>query len=303
MNTIGFHNNEQIFKIGWKAGAYMCKRKEFDSFLMNAVKNGTNTKIIEGLKVNYFKRNSESIIVGNNEKGACFETKLLIGSDGAQSFIAKNNVSKRQKKETSVALRSYVTDVNNIKQDTNEIYTHKDYVPGYFWIFPLSDNTANIGFGTTKNNIRKNKLNLIKCMNDMIKDSDIISSKIANSKFDKIYAGIIPVRTTKYPVSGNRYLLTGDAALLADPISGGGIENAILSGIIAAKNAKEAFLANNFTSSYLKKYDKELLKKIGINYCFRSSFIKLCARHPDIFTLTIRLTRLLNINKIISTRF
>ena len=304
MKTKGFHNEKMFFHIGWKSGAYICKRKEFDNFLLNSVKSRTNIEVLEDFKVDHFKRNSNSIIVGNKEKDIFFETKLVIGGDGARSSIAKHTGHRKHKRDMYVALRSYVTNVNEISHDTNEVYTHKRLMPGpgYFWIFPLSDNSANIGYGTTTSNIKKNKLNLKKYMNDLIKKSDIISNKLNNGNFDKIYSGIIPIRTSRSAISGERYMLIGDAASLVDPISGGGIENAILSGIIAAKTIKEAFIVNNFTRSYLKTYDKELYRKIGINYYLRTSFIKLCTKLPGIYSMTIKLARLFNINKLISTR-
>jgi flavin-dependent dehydrogenase len=77
----------------------------------------------------------------------------------------------------------------------------------------------------------------------------------------------------------NNVLLTGDAAGFVDPLSGGGIELAMISGEKAAKVAAEAVQANDFSEKFLSRYVDEcsfiynFIKKMQRDYkIFRTAF-------------------------------
>jgi len=67
----------------------------------------------------------------------------------------------------------------------------------------------------------------------------------------------IPIYTQREAISTKRTLLTGDAAGLADPLSGEGIRFAIKSGRLAAES---------ILSEHPERYAKALYRSIGINH-------------------------------------
>jgi flavin-dependent dehydrogenase len=73
----------------------------------------------------------------------------------------------------------------------------------------------------------------------------------------------LPLGSKTGIISGNSFILTGDAASLIDPISGDGIGNAMLSGMLAAEQTMKCFKQNNYTDSFMKQYDNELMKILG----------------------------------------
>ena len=66
----------------------------------------------------------------------------------------------------------------------------------------------------------------------------------------------------KKPVSGERFLLTGDAASLVDPLTGEGMPNAFRSGEIAANQIRVCFETQRFSAKYLKAFDKALYNEL-----------------------------------------
>jgi digeranylgeranylglycerophospholipid reductase len=56
-------------------------------------------------------------------------------------------------------------------------------------------------------------------------------------------------------------MLVGDSARLIDPITGGGIANACISGKDAAEVAYEAIQSGNTSKEFLQKYDKIIKEK------------------------------------------
>jgi len=63
---------------------------------------------------------------------------------------------------------------------------------------------------------------------------------------DNIKGFPLPFCTHKRTISGNRFMLCGDAASLIDPLSGHGIDNAMWSGIFAARQAMMCFKSFDF---------------------------------------------------------
>jgi flavin-dependent dehydrogenase len=75
-------------------------------------------------------------------------------------------------------------------------------------------------------------------------------------------------------------LLTGDAASVANPISGEGIGPGIVTGKYAALVAIEAVRENNFSAEYLTKYDKIIHQKITDAYEIHIRIFDWFIKHP-----------------------
>ena len=79
---------------------------------------------------------------------------------------------------------------------------------------------------------------------------------------DDIQGYGLPLGSKKRTLSGNRFLLLGDAAGLIDPFTGEGIANAIRSGRVAAAHVQKAFDQNKFDAAFNTLYDKEIYNKM-----------------------------------------
>lgn len=100
---------------------------------------------------------------------------------------------------------------------------------GYGWIFPKSDNVANVGLGWFGK--RKQGLRL----------KDALDAFLAKEGLDRYIvvkrgSGLIPIQCREKLVVQNTFLI-GDAAGLASPLHGGGVDTACISGILAARAA------------------------------------------------------------------
>jgi len=137
-------------------------------------------------------------------------------------------------------------------------------MPGYFWIFPLGDKTANVGFGMLSKEISKRKINLKQSLTQIISENPELQSRFQNAKMEGDIKGFgLALGSRKIPLYGNNFVLIGDAAPLIDPKSGDGISNAIESGITAANTLINAHKIGDFSAEYLKNYPIDLDKKIG----------------------------------------
>jgi flavin-dependent dehydrogenase len=169
-----------------------------------------------------------------------------------------------------------------------ELHFLPELLPGYFWIFPLPNGMVNVGVGILSEVIRKKKINLREEMLNAIKNNPNISHRFANAKLaDKIQGWGLPMGTKRQSLSGDNFLLTGDAASLIDPFSGEGIGNAMYSGMLAAYAIKESLEKGNHGAEFLRSaYDDVLYRRIGDELKISTTLQKLC-RYPWLFNFVV----------------
>ncbi len=247
------------------APGYVHTRMVFDNFLFQNAKKLVETRVFNVTDIimedDYVKG-----IVGINEKGEKEEirTNLVLAADGANSVVAiKLGLNKNPDDHHIVALRAYYKNVSGMS-DRIEIHLIKTLLPGYFWIFPLPDGSANVGLGMIKKDMQKKKIDLRKAIIKEIKENPLFSERFRDAALEGPIVGWnLPVASYRRKCHGNGFVLLGDAASLIDPLSGEGVGNAMISSKIAAQVAAEALESRDFSEKFLKKYDKLLWNTIG----------------------------------------
>ena len=110
-------------------------------------------------------------------------------------------------------------------------------------------------------------------------------------RVSEINAFKLPLWTNKMKMSGEQFLLTGDAAHLIDPLAGHGIDKAVKSGMLAAQQVKRCFQENNFSSEFVKAYDRSVYdsyeKELNRNY----KLMKLLFNYPWLIQVSLTIIK------------
>ena len=134
----------------------------------------------------------------------------------------------------------------------------------------------------------KKRINLKTELNNIIQKYPQLSERFKNAEpVDDIRGYGLPLGSKKRAISGDNYMLIGDAASLIDPFTGEGIGNAILSGYTAAQQAKEAIESKNFSGTALKKYDEAIYRRLGDELSLSYRMQKL-VKYPWLFNFVVR---------------
>jgi geranylgeranyl reductase family protein len=279
-----FIDNKERFKINWKNKAYNAQRIHFDNFLHQAVKETTSTEIIENFKVDTIQRTDFGFKVGNAKSKQFFETKMLVGADGAQSVVARQVTNfKISLQDNVAAVRVYYKNVKGLHQNSTEFYISKKYPSAYFWIFPVAENLANVGVGMLSSNISKQNIKLRILLDEWISQSKSLQNRLADAeRITKIQGFGLPLGTRRVPMSGNNFVLIGDAASLIDPIGGHGIDTAMLSGQLAGQQIIKAFKQQDFSENHFKNYETELFQHIGKDFQKKTKALRWAGRYPKL---------------------
>ena len=278
-----FVNQRKPFLIRWVNEAYCCKRFDFDGFLCNGVKQyAQNVTVVENFNVSEIERVHDGILIKNKAESIVFKAKMVIGADGAHSIVAKYLTETRLDLHHHLAaVRTYFDGVADMKADTTEIYLSKKFTPGYFWVFPVSPTRVNIGFGMLSESISQQQVNLRKALFEFIEQSPTLKTKFNSAtQVGKVEGFGLPMGSRRVTMSGERFLLTGDAASLIDPASGDGIGNAIASGIFAGEKAIQAFAQNDFSKEFLSQYDDKVWAFLGKELRENTRRMRLYTRFP-----------------------
>lgn len=246
-----------------KSCGFISPRFDFDNVLFQHIKEHTSVEIFEGCSVEKVEQNENKVTAKSN--CGTFEAPMIIGADGAHSVVAKNlsNITV-DKEHYSAGLRVYYEGVVSFHQENFiELHFFKDILPGYLWIFPLADNKANVGIGMLSSRASKNKVNLKETLQKLITAHPNLKERFKDAKpLETIKGYGLPLGSKKRNISGERFLLVGDAAALIDPFSGEGIANAIRSGRVAAEHTIQCFKQQNFSAVFNKAYDKEIYRRM-----------------------------------------
>lgn len=253
--------------IGFPLVGHCIRRMDFDNWLFNKALTNPTLTVLQNTSLKDVTTSDTNVTVTTNH-GEQFTASVIVGCDGAHSIVAKKLAGfKVDRKHYSGATRQYYKNIKGLEGNALEVYFLKGYLPGYFWIFPLSDNEANVGFGMLSSTIADKKIDLKKCMHEIINQIPEVAERFKDATALEDVKGFgLPLGSKQYNLSGNRFMLCGDAASLIDPFSGEGIETAMESGKFAAEQILQSFSTDDFNSTTLKAYDKRIYKKMGENF-------------------------------------
>ncbi len=196
------------------------------------------------------KRENNHIIVKARQldEDLTFKAKIIIAADGIMSRVAKdfgiNTVLNLRHLESCCQYE--MTGVE--REDCIELYFGNEIAPkGYAWIFPKEKDTANVGIGILPTKAEHPARVYL---------DRFITQVGLSGKIVEMNAGGVPVSGPITHTYADNLLIAGDAAHMANPVSGGGIHTALLSGKFAGETALKAIEQGEYTKKYLKPYEK-----------------------------------------------
>ncbi|MBI2084737.1 MAG: NAD(P)/FAD-dependent oxidoreductase [Candidatus Aenigmarchaeota archaeon] len=241
-----FSPDESWFELKSKKEVYVLDRPGLDKFLFDeAKKEGAEVKTE---RFENFTRSNVHIKV-KTSKGV-YETKLLIGADGANSLVAQTAGLEIPK---NIYVGMQTTAIGDFEQCA-ELWFGKNIAPNFFaWVVPENENVARIGLAASST--------------PKVYYEKFLKSRLGHNGLKPDVAGVIRFGVMKDTVADN-VMLVGDAACQIKAFSGGGITYGLIGAQVCADAVEKSFEENKFDYEFLKNvYDKEWKKKLvpGIN--------------------------------------
>lgn len=269
------------------APGYICPREKFDHFLFQQLKKYPHIRTFEGKKVTAVTSNDAMVTIQTGHES--FSAKVVAGADGVHSIVRCLGHDQRVgKNHYCVGIRQYYENITGLHPGHFiELLFLKELLPGYLWIFPGPDGISNVGLGMLQSDVSRKKINLSLFFHHLLSTHFLLKSRFAQARpIGMAEAQRLPLGPPGLGMSGNRYLLLGDAAFLVDPFSGEGVGNAMASAEVAARILIKCFQRNNFSKACLMEYDHAIEKRMG-NDLRISAIIQKLARYPALFNFVV----------------
>ena len=271
----GFFMKLESAMAGNKVG-YILDRKVFDRELVwKAAEAGADVAVKS--------RACAPLMENGVVKGAKVESGGKITDVSAHVVIAADGVESKFSKwcgiDTTVPAREIMSSVQYVMTDIDIdpgatiFYLGNDVAPeGYLWIFPKGKRSANVGIG-----ISGRKSGAGHRAKDYL--DKFVKKTFPNGKAIEFIPGGVSVCRPLECTVADGLLITGDAARVVDPLTGGGIYNAMYTGKLAAEVAADCIGKGDISKKALMRYDKEwraskMGKSIERNYHIKEYLIK-----------------------------
>lgn len=213
---------------------YVVPRRDLDLILMRHAEEA-GAEVLQGCRVTGVLPERKGVFPGVEAEygGESIEigARYIVGADGPSSTIGgKLNMLMNDPLYMGVSVRSYMTGVKGLAEFL-EIYPEDAISPSCGWIFPVDENTANVGVGAMLYAIRKRGINLNRVFEDFMSRTRYAAEKLhAAEPLGRLRGALLRVGFRGSVKRRANVILVGDAASLTNPISGEGITYALESG-------------------------------------------------------------------------
>ncbi|MCX8112023.1 MAG: NAD(P)/FAD-dependent oxidoreductase [Bacteroidia bacterium] len=233
-------------RLGYPQG-FLAPRYWFDQWLVRHLP--TSVRLITGFTVQRLQREADVWIVHGSE-GRSIKARFVVGADGTTSRVAPivHAYHRIPRPIVYPSVRGYI---KGEPIEGLQLHFKKPYLPGYLWKFPLSDKRLNVGMALPTDSLRRANLSLRKHAAEVFPEATALGGHG------------IPVALQSRPLAAPGCALVGDAAALADPLTGEGIGNALLSGIRLAEALARVPITEWAISDWNALYARPLYQELS----------------------------------------
>ena len=237
--------------------AAIVPRAEYDLALIDLARE-LMVDVRLGLKFSSINFDGEKTFLNIEGMGEV-ETSFVIAADGAWSPVRRSlDLGQEQSRGEWLAFRQYISGVASGSNDLH-VWFEKDLLPGYAWSFPLPNGKANVGFGVLKSQ-HSSASETAQLARELFNRKSISETLGSDIKLEgRQTAWPIPARINSQQLTNRSVIFVGDAAASTDILTGEGIGQALLTGILAGEAIKSGGNQKTVTSLYEKSVKGHLL--------------------------------------------
>lgn len=252
---------------------YAIPRIKLDNELIKKAKENPLIEVIEGFNVVDMQRQTDGILIQGKTQ-AIFADLAIICSGSNANFVKNLHTIEKEAEHFAVGVRGYFKHVKPSEHGQYcELYITKDLLPGGLYLTQFTDDSVNVNVVVRSDVVKKKNLNLKQILEDTLATHPLLKERFAEAEMiGKLEGSGLFLGTKKRKISGDNFMLVGDAAGLIDLLSANGIPQAMLSGQIAAEFAAKCVQNNDFTAKTLAEYDERVFERVK-NYLKMSKFV------------------------------
>jgi len=259
------------YGVGW-----ILDRTRFDAYLA-AEAAAAGVEVLVSAEATAMSRNGAErwqVRVKARGQDDCYRARVVIGADGVETMVGRwAGLDTRVPARDMESCAQYV--LQGIDFNPNAIYLQfsNAIAPGgYAWIFPKAIGVANVGLGLVA--LKTDGRNARQYLDAWV------ARRFPNGARTGYTVGGVIVHTTIKKTYGDGVMVAGDAAHMINPLSGGGINNAMKAGRLAGRTAAAAVRERDTSERRLASYHHAWMELLGEDH-LKYYRIKQALEHMD----------------------
>jgi len=247
--------------------AFEVKRSEFDAILLNNAKakgatvhEGTTARRVD------LRPDHPSVVHSEDREGhpATWEARVVVDASGRDTFLSEQLGGKeRSNRHNSAAIFGHFKGVARLPGSDEGNITAGWLDDGWCWLIPFKDGTTSVGVVCYPDYIKSRTVPLDEFLLQTLRQSPMIAARMQQAKpITQTYAAA-NFSYRRETMSGDGYLMIGDAFAFIDPVFSSGVHLAMNSGTLGA-SVVDAYLRRS--PDYVPKLKEfELMVRRGID--------------------------------------
>jgi len=257
--------------VGW-----ILDRTRFDAYLA-AQAAAAGAAVLVGAEATGMSRNGNDrwhVRVKERGQDDVYRARVVIGADGVETMVGRwAGLDTRVPSRDMESCAQYVLQGINFDPDAIYLQFSEAIAPGgYAWIFPKAVGIANVGLGLVA--LKTDGRNARQYL-----DAWVARRFPTGARTGYTVGGVI-VHTTIKKTYAAGVMVAGDAAHMINPLSGGGITNAMKAGRLAGCTAAAAIREGDTSERRLSAYHKAWMDLLGDDH-LKYYRIKQALEHMD----------------------
>jgi geranylgeranyl reductase family protein len=278
LGSIELRNHERALTLRWPShphqptAALVARRRDVDEMVLaHAAAAGATVhhghEAIEPLVDRGFVRGA--LVRSPNGSTRAISARYVVVADGANSSFGRALGTFRTRGwPFAAAIRSYWRsprhDEHHLEISIDLVDRSDHALPGYGWVAPVGDGTVNVGVGLLSTARDFKGINVAHLLDGFVDDIADRWGLEPEATAGVVRVGRIPMGGSVNPTAGPTFVVTGDAAAMASPFIGAGIDAAYESGRLAATVMHDALGEAGPTA--LQRYPRLLAEAFGDQY-------------------------------------
>lgn len=272
-----------------------------DIIRKRAIKSGA--KFESPVRVRNIEKKTDRFLIqayreGNNQE---YQARVAILAIGANMRMLQDLGILKHTPPVLLAARAYYEGMSGLSDRIQAHFAHVPQ-PGYGWVFPISESSANVGLGFWQSRLpwRKSPSSAPGAMKDFLQNPKLREMLSGAEQLGPIKSYPLRIDFATAPTYAERILLVGETAGLVSPLTGEGIDFAMESAHLAANFLSETFARGDFSRRAFSGYDRRLrqnfqrlfralgnVRQFYLNPLLMSRAITVSRKHSEIKKLLV----------------
>jgi FADH2-dependent halogenase len=283
--------------------AYQVLRSKFDKILLDhAAETGCDVR--QQTPIESFELDDGGVTLYLGDGKHVVRARYVVDCSGRNSLIGNRYQLRRPYPNLhKFSLYAYYENVRREEGPDGTLTTMVRAKDCWFWIIPLSGKTASIGVVMDTEKFRSLKMSPAEALTHCITEQPMVNGVMSKAhRVTEVYAtGDFSYRNNR--LTGDRWLLAGDAAGFVDPVFSSGVYLALLSGEQAADSLNEVLDRPRNRAKAFRFYERRVGRVLDIYLRWASAwytqeFVEVFLYPKELFDLVPTVNAVLSGNEV-----